>query len=309
MEDGTESSSAPSDRPTEDQTPTNRRRLLQFSGAAAALGLLGYACEFERHNLEVAERTIRLARLPDALDGLRIAQISDLHYEQYAEAFFVEKVVAQVNQLVPDLVVITGDYVTERRSASCRRSAEMSFPCAEILSRIECDKRWAVLGNHDERAGSALVIKALESRGFPVLENRHVAYERNGARLWIAGVKSASESEPDLRAAVPPWLKSSGDPVLLLAHEPDFADQVVEYGGVDLMLSGHTHGGQVRLPFLGATVRPPLGRKYVKGLFRLPNDLQLYVNRGIGAMMLPVRFRCRPEITLITLRSTAAADA
>ncbi len=89
-----------------------------------------------------------------------------------------------------------------------------------------------------------------------------------------------------------------------MAHEPDYADHVVRHGGVDMILSGHTHGGQVRLPVIGAPYLPPLGRKFAEGLFRLQNGVQLYVNRGIGTVGIPFRFDCRPELTMITLRST-----
>ncbi len=92
--------------------------------------------------------------------------------------------------------------------------------------------------------------------------------------------------------------------MILLAHEPDYAREVVRHGGVDLMLAGHTHGGQVRLPFVGALYTPPMGRRYVEGHFQLENGLQLYVNRGIGVVGVPFRVDCRPELTMITLRSS-----
>lgn len=280
-----------------------RLRSLHLSGTEAR-GIVRHARGRERHHLEITERAINISRLAQALDGLRIVQISDLHYGHYAEPFFIRELVAGVNDLAPEIVLLTGDYVSKHTFGGSR-ACEMILPCARILANLNCRNRWAVLGNHDAVVGPALVIKALESNGFPVLENRHIAYERNGARLWIAGVKSASESHPDLDAAVPYNVRSSGDPVLLLAHEPDFADEVALHGGVDLMLSGHTHGGQIRLPFVGATVLPRLGRKYIQGIFSFPNGLQLYVNRGIGTMRVPVRLRCRPELAVITLRSPA----
>lgn len=288
-------------------TPTtpksNARRFIQLAGAASALGLIAYSTGYERHNVQITNPTIRLHRLPPALDGLRIVQISDLHFGHYAEESYLRAVVAQINALAPDLVLLTGDFVSELTFGDCRRSARLSIPCAEILSGIQCPSRWAVLGNHDQLVGPEIVANALQSHGFPVLQNDYAAFEHRGARLWIAGVRSASESEPDLRAALPDPIRASGDPVILLVHEPDFADEVDLYGGVDLALSGHTHGGQVRLPPFGALKLPPGGRKYIQGLFQFPRGLQLYVNRGIGAMKLPIRFLCRPEITLITLRS------
>ncbi len=279
----------------------SRRRFLQLSGLGAA-GVLAYSGEFERHRLEITHRTVELARLPAALDGLRIAQLSDFHYEQYTEPYFIREVVGHVNRLAPDLVLLIGDYVSEGPRPHIR-DAQSSYPCAEILAGIQCPQRWCVLGNHDVTVGAATVIDALESYGLPVLENRHVPFERDGERLWIAGVRDIGRSDPDLDLAAPRGLQAAREPVILMAHEPDYADQVVRHGGVDLMLSGHTHGGQIRLPFVGALYTPPLGRKYVEGHFHLENGLQLYVNRGIGAVGVPFRVLCRPELTVITLRS------
>lgn len=286
----------------EDPKPRfTRRRFLQLSALGAG-GLLAYSGEYERHNLEITHRTVELARLPPALDGLRIAQISDIHFEEYTEAYFLREIVAKINKLAPDVVVLTGDFVSEG-PLSHSWGVQMSNPCAEILAGIQCPQRWCVLGNHDATVGPVIVTDALETHGLPVLANSYVPFERNGARLWIGGVKDVGRSDPDLHLAAPRSLQAAQEPVILLAHEPDYADHVVRHGGVDLMLSGHTHGGQVRLPLVGALYVPPLGRKYVEGLFHLKNGLQLYVNRGIGAVGVPFRFDCRPELTLITLRS------
>lgn len=290
--------------PEDLKTRFSRRHFLQLSALGAG-GLLAYSGEYERHHLEITRHTVELARLSPALDGLRIAQLSDFHYEQWTEPYFIREVVAQVNRLAPDLVLLVGDYVSEGPLPPAR-GAQMSYPCAEILSGIQCPQRWCVLGNHDAKVGPVIVTDALESHGLPVLANNYVPFERNGARLWIAGVKDVGVSDPDLHLAAPRGLQTAREPVILLAHEPDFADRVVRHGGVDLMLSGHTHGGQVRLPFFGAMYVPPLGRKYIEGLFHLENGLQLYVNRGIGTVGVPFRFDCRPELTLITLRSAEA---
>ena len=281
-----------------------RRRFLGLSGLGAA-GVLVYSGGFERHHLEITERTVELERLNPALDGLRVVQLSDIHYEQFTEPHFVREVVAHVNRLAPDLVLMTGDYISEGPLGNAM-SARSSYPCAEILAGIQCPQRWCVLGNHDAKVGAATVIDALQSHGLPVLENRYVPFERTGARLWIAGVQDIGLAHPDLDLAVPHGLQSAQEPVILLAHEPDYADRVVRHGGVDLMLSGHTHGGQIRLPVVGAPYLPPLGRKYAEGHFQLANGLQLYVNRGIGTVGIPFRFDCRPELTMITLRSSRA---
>jgi hypothetical protein len=285
----------------------SRRRFLQLSAAGVAGGALaGYSAEWERHRLETTHRSIELTRLSPALDGLRIAQISDIHYEQYTEPWFVREVVAEVNRQAPDLVLLTGDYVSEGPMPS-RFGAKSSYPCAEILSGIQCRQRWCVLGNHDTHVDPTMVTDALETHGLPVLLNRNVPFERDGARLWIAGVKDVGLSDPDLDLAAPRRLQSAQEPVILLAHEPDYADHVVKRGGVDLMLAGHTHGGQVRLPLVGPLYLPPWGKHYPEGLFPLQNGLQLYVNRGIGTVGMPLRFDCRPELTMITLRSPQRA--
>ncbi len=282
-----------------------RRHFLALSGLAVA-GALAYSGGFDPRHLEITHRTIKLTRLAPQLDGLRIAQLSDIHYEQYTQPSFVREVVAEVNRQAPELVLLTGDYVS---GGPLWRAfgAKSSYPCAEILSGIHCAERWCVLGNHDTDVGAPAVIDALKSHGLPVLENRHVPFERSGARLWIGGVEDIGLGHPNLDLAIPRNLKGAQEPVILLAHEPDYAAHVVRHGGVDLMLSGHTHGGQIRLPMVGALYTPPLGRKYIEGHFKLENGLQLYVNRGIGTSGVPFRVYCRPELTMITLRSAVMA--
>ena len=279
----------------------SRRQFLQVSALAAAGGLVAYAGFWDRHDLELIEQTIRLRRLPEAFHGLRIAQVSDIHYDEFTEPYFVREVVRRVNALHPDIVVLTGDFVTDGPLPR-RVGARLSYPCAEILSGIRCPHRFASLGNHDTLVGSAVVVDALKVQGIPTLVDNHIPFERDGGRLWFAGLRSSLEETPQLEDALP---RQAGptEPVILLAHEPDYALQVVKRGVVDLMLSGHTHGGQIRLPFIG-TPRPLLakgGRLFVHGHFNV-GPMQLYVNRGIGTVKLPVRFHCPPELTLITLQ-------
>jgi predicted MPP superfamily phosphohydrolase len=178
--------------------------------------------------------------------------------------------------------------------------ARLSYPCAALLQELECPVRYAVLGNHDAMVNMAVVTDALETHGIPVLANQYVPIERDGRRIWLGGVMDVSVKLARVEEAVPKPAEKNGDPVILLAHEPDFADHVARYGGVDFMLSGHTHGGQVRLPLLPPMMLPPHGKKYVEGLFRV-GPTQLYVNRGIGTVGLPMRLHCPPEITVFTL--------
>jgi predicted MPP superfamily phosphohydrolase len=274
---------------------------LQISTLSAVGGLALYSGMWERHDLELVQQTIRIRRLPEAFAGLRIAQVSDFHYDEYTEPGFVREIVTRINALTPDVVVLTGDFVSYGPLPK-NVGARLSYPCAEILSGITCQHRFASLGNHDAMVGSATVADALNIHGIPVLLNRALPLERDGARLWFAGIRSSQEDTALLQEAVRGQAMAN-EPVILLAHEPDFVSEVIRHGGVDLMLSGHTHGGQVRLPIVGTPQRmlPPGGRRFVCGHFSL-GPLQLYVNRGIGTVGLPVRFRCPPELTLITLQ-------
>jgi predicted MPP superfamily phosphohydrolase len=282
--------------PLRDRVFTRRNFLGLAAGSAAALAF--YAGEIARHELEIVYLTIKLRRLPDAFAGMKIVQISDFHFEEYTEPAFLDAIVRKVNAAAPDLVVLTGDFVSSKPLPR-HFSVGLGYQCAEHLSRITCPLRYAILGNHDCLVGSHAITDALHSHGIPVLANSSVPLERNGQRVWLAGIKDVLEDKPDLGAAL---LSSSSErePVILLAHEPDFADDALGRR-VDLVLSGHTHGGQILLPLLPPLLLPDMGVKYVHGLFRLSDGMQLYVNRGIGAVTLPFRFRCQPEITVITL--------
>jgi predicted MPP superfamily phosphohydrolase len=258
-----------------------------------------YAGEIGRHEIDIIQRPIAIRNLPDAFHGYRIVQISDIHLDEFTEPSFLERVIQHVNALAPDLVLLTGDFVTLGAFTFVSASHAV-HRCAELLTTLKCPLRYAVLGNHDVGVGSSQVVEALEGKGTPVLVNRHVPIERNGSRIWLCGTDDPSTSHPDLNLAVP---AAPDGPVILMAHEPDYADIVMEHPRapfIDLMLSGHTHGGQVRLPFLGPIILPPMGRIYAEGHFQLKH-MQLYVNRGIGTVGLPFRLNCPPEVTVLTL--------
>lgn len=282
---------------TEKKSPLTRRRFLQLGGLSAA-GLALYAGEISRHEISIERRTFTLPRLPEAFRGFQIVQISDIHYAEYTEPFFVKLVVDEINRLPADLVVLTGDFISYGPAGKWH-SVKWAHHCAEILRGIRCPQRLAVMGNHDCIVGCDEITEIIQAAGIPVLNNRAIPIERDGKRLWIAGVADPLVSDPRLPLAIPSSLRADKEPVILLAHEPDYVTEVVPYG-VDLMLSGHTHGGQIRFPFLPAMFLPKMGTEHVEGLFHI-GQTQLYVNRGIGAVGLPFRFNCPPEITHITL--------
>ncbi len=269
-----------------------RRNFLIAAGTTAA-GLALYSGEIARHEIEIVPRTITLANLPTPFHGYRIAQISDIHLDEFTEPFFLEHIVRKINALTPDLVLLTGDFITHG-SLTFAAGGHAIHRCAEILTTLTAPQRYAILGNHDVAFNAQVVTRALTARSTPVLVNQHVPIERNGGRFWLAGVDDPGTSHPDLDLAIP--AKPDG-PVLLMAHEPDFADDVTAHPRgslVDLMLAGHSHGGQIQLPFIGPLILPPLGKKYPEGLYQF-NRMQLYVNRGIGTVGLPFRLNCPPK--------------
>jgi predicted MPP superfamily phosphohydrolase len=288
---------------------TSRRRFLQGSTAVAATGalaVLGDGVIFEANRPQVVSVEIPLSRLSEAWDGFRIAQLSDLHYDDHFSVVPIRKAVDLVKSLKPDLIVLTGDFITSpfvnRRPLVLIKAAKAIEPCAQILAEMQAPFGvLATLGNHDVSTDPAHITAALEAQGVAVLRNRAVPLERNGARLWLSGLDDVLEGKYDLKLTlkdVPPT-----EPVVLLAHEPDFADYAHH---VDLQLSGHSHGGQIRLPGIGAPVLPVMGRKYPKGLRRI-GPLTLYTNVGVGTVIMPMRLNCPPEVTLITLRATPGA--
>ncbi len=281
------------------QQPIITRRNLLVSSGTLLAGATLYSSLVSRHEISVETRTIPIRELPPAFQGYRIVQLSDFHLEEYTEPFFLEQVVERVNRLAPDLVLLTGDYIT-RGSLTFVVDRHAAHRCAEILSTIRCPQRFCVLGNHDVAVNAAMVTEALEARGLPVLRNAYETLTVRGDSLHIGGTADPVTDIPDLSLAVPAHPKG---PVLVMIHAPDYVDSVREHPSghlVDLMVSGHTHGGQVRLPLIGATILPPLGQKYVEGHFQF-GSLQLYVNRGLGTVGLPARWNCPPEISLFTL--------
>ena len=275
-----------------------RRRFLAgtvFAAGAAAV----YAGGIERHILSTVHKTVPIRNLPAPFHGFRIAQLSDFHFQDYDEPFFVRHAVDAVNALAPDMVALTGDFVTASFDHGYTKNFREANACAEILSGIKCPVRVCSLGNHDVPTKSH-VAEALAKNRLSLLDNRYTALEKRGERIWVAGIADAYVDIPNLPKALP--ARKPDEPVILLGHEPDFADVVAQQGGVDLMLAGHTHGGQVRIPFLPAMLLPAMGERYVEGLFRLGGGMQLYVNRGLGCMHLPFRLNCPPELTILTLQ-------
>ena len=271
--------------------------------AGAGLGLLAAIDGFviEPHFRVVGERiNIALARLPLEFDGFRIAQLTDIHFGPNIGRRHIERCLDVTRQFNPDLVVLTGDFVGHPLGKGYGpEGARYAEPCSDVLVGLKNVPQLAILGNHDHWNGSEIVHGALTERGITVLRNSSAAIERGTKRLWIAGADDALAAKADLQATLEKV--PAGEATILLAHEPDYADYASRFP-VDLQLSGHSHGGQVRLPGIGPLILPRMARKYHTGHYRVRN-MQLYTSRGVGVINPPVRFNCPPEVTLITLKA------
>lgn len=277
--------------------PITRRRLLQATALTVG-GMAVYSCEYARHAVEHVSLPLAIRNLPPTFHGFRIVQISDLHFDGYTEPFFMQRIIREVNDLAADLVLITGDFITHGPPRFTPEKA--IYVVADMLKELTCPQRIGCMGNHDSVVGVEFIAGVLRDRGTPILINQYLPIERGGDRIWVGGVADPASSRPDLSSAMP---REPNAPVILMAHAPDYADNVLRHPdghNVDLILSGHSHGGQIRLPLVGPVVLPPMGRKYVEGHFQF-GELQLYVNRGVGSVGVPFRFNCPPEITTITL--------
>jgi predicted MPP superfamily phosphohydrolase len=281
------------------------RRSFLIGGLFGAGGLALYAGEVERHWLEVVHKDIALSGLPSDFEGLKVAQLSDIHLDEFTEPFLLREAIDEINRARPDVVLLTGDYVSSEVLPH-RLTVEAAWECGKLLGQLECKQRYAIFGNHDIWAGEHHVGDALQFNGITLLRNSYLPLERGAGRIWLAGLDDPVCGKPDPDRAIPASIRHiATEPILLMCHAPDYVDELQKHSAgqaVSLVLSGHTHGGQICLPFVGPLRLPPGGRKYVAGLFQL-GTTQLYVNRGIGSVGVPFRFDCRPEITVFTLRS------
>jgi predicted MPP superfamily phosphohydrolase len=263
-----------------------RRTFIRGLLGTAALAGAGtaYAGEFERHGFQCETVPLRIG----LATPLRVALLSDIHFDPLYETGYLDSVFAEVAAARPDLVLYGGDFVTH----SAARFEEFGRIAAKMRPPLGS---FAAMGNHDHYAKLHVVERVLEASGIRVLRNAIVPLPRNYG-WFLVGLDSfwAGRPDPSVLAKLPPDAR-----VLALIHEPDAWD-VVRDTRIHLQVSGHTHGGQVRLPLVGALELPTWGKRYDKGLFERDRRF-LYVNRGIGTVTLPVRVNCPPEITIFEL--------
>ena len=243
-------------------------------------------------DLEITRHEVFIDALPPELDGYRIAFLSDTHVIPSRRDYFRD-VVAQTRALDPDLILLGGDLVTWRR--------HIAVMSATLLDGLAArDGVYAVLGNHDYWSGAAEVIAALQARGIEMLTNRGIDVRRGEAKLTVAGIDEVYRGRPDPDAA----LRAAAKVRVVVSHHPDIIDEL-EYQRIDLLLCGHTHGGQIRIPFFGPLFVPSVHEGlYVSGFHRV-RDVLMYVGRGIGGVP-PIRVMCKAELPSFVLRATSS---
>lgn len=281
----------------------NRRSFLKrtFAGFAAIFGIGGgtyyYAREIEPKMLEIKNENIASPRIPNAFRNFKIVQFSDTHIGFHYTIEQLDELVKTINDQQPDLIVFTGDLVDKPQSYNWPSNL------AATLQKLtaEYGKFW-IYGNHDHGGyGTDIVRKEMEKADFQLLQNDYTTIQKGDDAFILTGIDDAILGNPNLDSALPQ--KSGNLFTMLLAHEPDFADIAIHYP-IDVQLSGHSHGGQVRFPFIGHLYTPILAQKYVQGKFMFTNEnMALYVSRGIGTTRLPYRFLCKPEIHVFTLQT------
>jgi len=244
----------------------------------------------EANTLTVEKIAIRLKRLPKNLDGFRIVHLSDIHHSPFTTLEHITRAARIANELKPDIFVLTGDFVSHE--------SEYIAPMAEVMGTLKSEfGTFACLGNHDHWTAAELVTNSLREANVKVLINEGFRFAARGASFWLCGVDDYMVGKTDLRSALrgsfPDEMK------MLLAHNPKILYRAAR-ASVDLMLSGHTHGGQVKIRNEDKRILPR--RKFASGLYRR-KETQVYITRGIGTVVLPVRFGCPPEISVIELCS------
>jgi predicted MPP superfamily phosphohydrolase len=244
----------------------------------------------EANTLSLEKIDINLKRLPKKLNNFRILHLSDIHHSPFTSLEHITRAVVIANRLKPDIVVLTGDYVSHE--------TEYIAPAAEVLGKLKSEfGTFACLGNHDHWTDADSVTRHLRREKINVLINEGFRFEARGVSFWLAGVDDHMVGKTDLPGALhgsfPDEMK------LLLAHNPVILRQAARYD-IDLILSGHTHGGQVKIREKEKRILPK--PKLVAGLHRRGNT-QIYITRGIGTSVLPIRYQCPPEISLIELHS------
>ncbi len=253
----------------------------------------------EPRRIEITHQRIAIAKLPREFHGFRIVQLSDIHHSPFLSEAEIAEAARRANGLQPDLIALTGDYISHSR--------DYINPCAAALGTLRANQGvYAVLGNHDHWTDSGMMRTALSEQGIRVLINENIRIERGGSYIQLVGIDDMMVRLDDLNRALTGT--SRDETRILLSHNPAIIREA-SHAGIDLVLSGHTHGGQINWRLLtrreesrtARWLRRP-SRRLIRGHAQM-GSTQLYVNRGLGTVVVPLRYGCPPEITMIELVS------
>lgn len=263
--------------------------------ASLSVGTVGYSWIGEPNWLEKVYINLPLPNLPASLNGMKLIQFSDVHLGMGKEASDLAKLADIIMAEKPDMICFTGDMVDDDPTplrAGVNALKQMSAPLG----------KFAVLGNHDYLDDVLAVSTMMEQGEFRMLTNENAQIKQSDGTLAVIGLDDQLLGKPNVNKATADIPDDACR--ILLMHEPDYADKIPINFGFHVQLSGHSHGGQIRLPWFGAVITPRGSRKYIMGWYQAgpQRQLPLYVNRGIGTSQVPIRFLCRPELTIFTLR-------
>ena len=268
--------------------------------------VLLYARFIATSGLTTNEIVINDKNIPTSYDGLKIVHFSDLHYTRVITKKNINKIIEEINLINPDIVFFTGDLVDSDKTLN---NDDIKFLTGSLSNIKTSYGKYAILGNHDIANNYDDIVNIYNNSDFILLENSYdIIYSPNNEKIFIGGVNSVSHALNDISKTMSYFDNNDNNNTytIILLHEPDYADDIINnYQNINLILAGHSHGGQVRLPIIGALYTPKNGHKYVKGYYEL-NDTSLYVTSGIGVSRYNFRLFNKPEINFYRLNKEAS---
>ena len=259
------------------------------------IGIVLYARFVGTMGLTTKEYVIMDKNVPDNFDGLKIVHFSDLHYNRAISLNKVKSIVNEINDINPDIVVFTGDLIDRDAIISDNDYDELANILGNIKSKYG---KYAVIGNHDYEKDKDGVIKVFHKADFKYLENSYeIIYNKENEKIFIGGLGNVTHNQEDISKMME-YFNDEGNKIdykIILVHEPDIADNIVKDYKVNLILAGHSHNGQVRLPIIGAIYKPPYAKNYYDNYYNL-DGTNLYISSGIGVSTINYRLFNHPSI-------------
>lgn len=250
------------------------------------------------------EYTINDKYIPEGFDGLKIVHFSDLHYNRAITLSKVKDIINEINMINPDIVVFTGDLVDKDATITNKDYANLTNTLEKINAKYG---KYAIMGNHDYYKDSEKIINVYTDSGFKYLDNNYdLIYSKNNEPIFIGGVNTSSYNMDDVDKTME-YFNDHDDDIykIILIHEPDITDKIVNNYHVNLILAGHSHNGQIRLPIIGAIYTPPGAKKYYDNYYNI-DGTKLYISSGLGVSTVNYRLWNRPSINFYRINKEAS---